>query len=454
MSPTSVTRSRRSWIKVIGWLALAAILLLALLLPACTTVEPPQATGTPQLVTAEPGDGYPPPPTFVSPPLSYLPPSTQQAWPTRTGAQAIIPGELQTPPPPTLHAWLTPTPTATPWPARALPALQGYTAPGPFSGMRILLVSDRPPGFYMIDLDSMTSFSLPPPLSGAQTSPQGTVLLYSRWDNLFFTNDPGDKLSIWAVNSESGQRQLLVNATLEWYPANPVWSPDGSQIAYVRGYLRKPYTEGLWIDHRELWVMDADGSNQRLVTAHPDFVLEEFGGHFLFFRWMRNGYIYFVDLDDQLYAVDPQGGTMYRLMNGVDPLVLRLALAPDGQHATSFGDLSALQQAGLTVVDLPGSPVGWSPGSDRVIYLDGSGLWLREVATGANRLLLPGVSYYTIQVHGFSPDGRFIAYQTDDGLFVLDVEDAAGQPRLVFEDPHDPVTNTRSIRFIDWVPVP
>ena len=32
MSPTSVTRSRRSWIKVIGWLALAAILLGVVLL--------------------------------------------------------------------------------------------------------------------------------------------------------------------------------------------------------------------------------------------------------------------------------------------------------------------------------------------------------------------------------------------------------------------------------------
>ena len=433
--------------------AAMGLLLLALLLPACATVEPPQATGTPQVVTTEPGDGYPPPPpTFVSPPLSYLPPSTQQAWPTRTGAQAIIPGELQTPPPPTLHAWLTPTPTTTPWPARALPALQGYTAPGPFSGMRALYSGQQ--GYYTIDLDSMTSFSLPPPLSDwAQASPQGNMFLYSRWYDLFFTNDPGDKLSIWAVNLDGSQRQLLVNATLEWYPANPVWSPDGSQIAYVRGYLRKPYTEGLWIDHRELGVMDADGSNQRLVTAHPDFVLEGFGGHFLFFRWMHNGYIYFVNGYDQLYAVDPQGGTMYRLMDSVDPLALRLALAPDGQHATSFGDLSALQQAGLTVVDLPGSPVGWSPGSDRVIYLDGYDLWLREVATGADRLLLPGVSS-SIQVHGFSPDGRFIAYQTYDGLFVLDVEIADSQPRLVVADPHSSAANAWSIRFIDWIPVP
>lgn len=409
-----------------------SLLLLALLLPACATVELPQATGTPQMVvTAGPGDPYPPPPpTLIPPTPPYPPPPTQQALPT-------------------------PTLTATPWPALALPALQGYTLPGPFSGMRILYSTYPPPGFFSINIDGTDNIRmLFPPSGWTQASPQGSIILNANWDNLFFTNDPGDKLSIWVMNSDGSQRQFLVNATLEWYPANPIWSPDGSQIAYVRDYLRAPYTEGLRTDHRELWVMDADGSNQRLVTAHPDFVLEGFGGHFLFFRWMRNGYIYFVNGYDRLYAVDPQSGTMYRLMDSVDPLVLRLALAPDGQHATSFGDLSALQQAGLTVVDLPGSPIGWSPGSDRVIYLDGSGLWLREVATGADRLLLPGVSAYTIQVHGFSPDGRFIAYQTDDGLFVLDVEIADSQPRLVVEDLHDPVTNTRSIKFYDWMPVP
>jgi hypothetical protein len=61
-------------------------LLLLALLPACVTVEPPQATGTPQwVVTAEPGDPYPPPVTPVAsltPP--YPPPPTRQALPTRT----------------------------------------------------------------------------------------------------------------------------------------------------------------------------------------------------------------------------------------------------------------------------------------------------------------------------------------------------------------------------------
>lgn len=41
----------------------------------------------------------------------------------------------------------------------------------------------------------------------------------------------------------------------------PVWSPDGSQIAYV--------AQGTEATGMDIWVMDADGQNQRIITSQP-----------------------------------------------------------------------------------------------------------------------------------------------------------------------------------------
>jgi TolB protein len=115
-----------------------------------------------------------------------------------------------------------------------------------------------------------------------------------------------DKDFIWVVNSDgSGEKTILSNM---WDPFDPVWSPNGSKVAFsaiardssgctsytvhivdadgsnlIRIY--KPYTHDthpLWSpdgsrilfgslqyredDQEDLWIMDADGSNQRRLT--------------------------------------------------------------------------------------------------------------------------------------------------------------------------------------------
>lgn len=57
---------------------------------------------------------------------------------------------------------------------------------------------------------------------------------------------------IWVMSSDgNGQTQLSTQP----YSENPVWSPDGGQIAYD--------SDGDGDSWQELWVMDADGSDQR-----------------------------------------------------------------------------------------------------------------------------------------------------------------------------------------------
>jgi TolB protein len=64
---------------------------------------------------------------------------------------------------------------------------------------------------------------------------------------------------IWVVSSDgSRSRQLTHEADPEWLPG---WSPDGSTIAYTRGFER----------HGTIWVMAMDGSQQRQLTeGHND----------------------------------------------------------------------------------------------------------------------------------------------------------------------------------------
>jgi TolB protein len=57
-------------------------------------------------------------------------------------------------------------------------------------------------------------------------------------------------LEIYAMSADgSGQRRLTRNA---WRDSDPVWSPDGRQIAFVSNW--------------QVWVMNADGSRQRRLT--------------------------------------------------------------------------------------------------------------------------------------------------------------------------------------------
>ena len=62
------------------------------------------------------------------------------------------------------------------------------------------------------------------------------------------------------LNSQvvDGKERFVPNANPYWNHAAPVWSPDGSQIAFMTD------RSGKW----ELWIMNADGSNQRPMFSN------------------------------------------------------------------------------------------------------------------------------------------------------------------------------------------
>ena len=67
------------------------------------------------------------------------------------------------------------------------------------------------------------------------------------------------------VRDPNGEERLLVRSPSDALPAYPVWSPDGSRIAYVQKSIAI-FAETGWGD--DIYVIDADGANLQMVYEH------------------------------------------------------------------------------------------------------------------------------------------------------------------------------------------
>jgi TolB protein len=88
-------------------------------------------------------------------------------------------------------------------------------------------------------------------------SPDGTRIAYV----VPVEGAPVAQSDIYVVNADgSGRTNLTQNP--EFLDREPAWSPDGSRIVFRR--LNRSEASGY-----DLWVMDADGSNQERVLLMP-----------------------------------------------------------------------------------------------------------------------------------------------------------------------------------------
>ena len=239
---------------------------------------------------------------------------------------------------------------------------------------------------------------------------------------------------IYVINADgTGLRRLTRNAVFD---GNPVWSPDGRRIAFVRDRDRQT---------ANIFVMNADGSDQRRLTPNlrrrpwielawsPDWKKIAFvasGGH----RGAAD-----------IFVMNADGSGLRNATNTVTTS-FDFAWSPDGRRIAylegSLGgapltvvnaDGTGKQQlTGPLMVDL-GSP-SWSPdgrtlaftgrgGDNYVVHAEGSGL--RKLTAG------PG---WDVGAR-WSPDGRRILFLSsrdvhrETDLFVMNA-DGSGQRNL------------------------
>jgi Tol biopolymer transport system component len=216
----------------------------------------------------------------------------------------------------------------------------------------------------------------------------------------------------------------------------PAWSPDGTQIAFVRrtGLTEKP-------TRVDLYVMNADGTDLRRLTKGPGLKQDP--------SWSPDG------LQIVFSALDPVRGTARMAMTGLDgregpPLVppphgcsdREPAWSPEGSRIAFSrqcvgrpSSLYLMNADGTNIVLLTelGRTPDWSPDGSRIAYT-GSGALGPAVflinADGTQRLqLTAGVSADP----SWSPQGKSIVFTGSEALgltlFAINV-DGSGMRRL------------------------
>jgi Tol biopolymer transport system component len=212
-------------------------------------------------------------------------------------------------------------------------------------------------------------------------SPDGRRLAFTRLGEGIFTVKPDG----------TGLRRLTPGAADRY----PVWSPDGSAIAFLRAYRNE----------LRLYVMRANGRQQHRLRLTPAPASRP--------SWAPNGRSLFVEADGRLLQVDARTGKVQRRLR----LSVELApsdavptFSPNGRRVVYVGrrpepagcersacEVFALYLArvsassGTRFVDDAG-PAGWSPDSGRIVFLHGPGLEVRSVRGGPARSIALGLN--------------------------------------------------------------
>ena len=251
-------------------------------------------------------------------------------------------------------------------------------------------------------------------------SPDGRKITF----NLERSGNP----DIWVMDADGGnERRLTTNEAIDWHPS---WSPDGQKIAFMSERS----------GNLDIWVMDVDGGHKRQLTTHnandysPSWSPD---GRKIAFSSYRRG-------SSNIWVMDADGGNERRLTNSIDrdhsP-----SWSPDGRKI-AFISPWRISKGKIGVVDADGGNIrrlttnvtsdgnlSWSPDGQKIAFgseRSGNGdIWVMDTDGGNQRQLTTHEA--RDEDPSWSPDGRKIAFCSERSgnrdIWVLDVP-AALQP--------------------------
>ncbi len=194
----------------------------------------------------------------------------------------------------------------------------------------------------------------------AAWSPNGErIAFYAKYNNK-------KTWSIHTMNSDGTNRKRLTHANNKWDNA-PDWSPNGEKIVFAREYKD---TAGIW--HPEIWIMNADGSEQTQIKSlkgsNPYFTPE---GRIVF-SWE------FEDKNSAISIADLDGRNITRLThnNGKE---WHPEVSPDGKQVAFMSDrdgnfeiyvmnIDGSHQKRLTHSAIDDWYPSWSPDGAQIIF--------------------------------------------------------------------------------------
>jgi Tol biopolymer transport system component len=241
---------------------------------------------------------------------------------------------------------------------------------------------------------------------GELSRPQG-IITFIGWSGMEWHDD------IFSINLDGSG---LVNLTR--HPRrdfDPVWSPDGSKIAFLSARAPGSRIQYFWNVpvENDLYVMDADGSNVRRLTTTG-------GAHKP--SWSPDG-TKLAFADNTGSFVEPSGArsdiAIIEIASG-EPS--RRYLGVRAPYQTPYGE----DEGGMTPIN-----VAWSPDGTRIAFsswrdIDYMDLWivgadgsgLTRILTGSDDVSAPEPYPASFDFPSWSPDGRRIALHTVTGSWL------------------------------------
>ncbi len=338
----------------------------------------------------------------------------------------------------------------------------------------VVLPSDTPV-VVVQGLPTPTLTELPPTVTLAPTATE-TLELVGGSGMIVYVSDRGTDgyEQIWTMQvlrNASGEYEGRVLKQLTYDPGNkdfPAWSPDGSMIAYAG-----PGQEG---NGQDIWVMNADGTNQKNITNRQgdefDPVWFPDGSRIVFTHHERDSgdrKIY------QLISISPDGSNRKRISQ--DYIESQATISPDGKYLVyainasshkylyirgkfedfeiprNFDTREVFGKLG-EVADPEFAPEGF-----QMIYtkLDGNESQLILITyTNISEYGALGIQSFNVSssfydfAPSWSPDARWLALTStrDYGDYEVYIMTTAGQPQVN-------LTDRKGIdKSPDWLPMP
>ena len=264
-------------------------------------------------------------------------------------------------------------------------------------------------------------------------SPDGTRIAYTRANDF----DPGD---IWVVGAGGSNPVNLTDDPAHDF--SPTWSPDGTKIAFVREDLTSNNTPG------DIWVMDANGSTAVNLTNDPArYLTPVWSPDGTKIAFVRGAFEPGTDFHGpiEIWVMDASGSNAVNLTNDAaadaspawSPDGTRIAFATDRD---GNAEVYVIGADGSNRVNLTNDPAhdfspAWSPDGAKIAFVrDPGDIWIMDT-DGSNAVNLTNSQGAWDNNAVWSSDGSKIAFvsRTADNDLESDLEiwvmDADGSHR-------------------------